>query len=361
MQTAAALDHVSLRRDGKPYHISGQVLVQAQDGGLLVLDPARRLWAVTPDELERHQKDEQPFESLDKEALEEQLLKELPGFRVHSTRHYVICYNTSSAYAEWCGALFERLYLAFRNSWQNRGLELTDPEWPLVALVFDGKSSYSQYAESELRQATSSIIGYYSLRTNRVTTYDLTGADVRTRRISSAAQVNRILSRPEAERTVATIIHEATHQLAFNCGMHNRYADIPLWLSEGIAIYFETPDLRSKRGWRSIGSVNRVRLTEFRRYLPNRPSDSLRTLLGNDDRFRDSHTAPRAYAEAWALNYFLISTRSDDHTAYLKSLSQKKPLLYDDPQERIEQFKRFFGEDLEQLNAEFLRYLRSVR
>ena len=73
---------------------------------------------------------------------------------------------------------------------------------------------------------------------------------------------------------MATIIHEATHQLAFNCGMQNRYADIPLWLSEGIAIYFETPDLRNKRGWRSIGSVNRVRLAEFRRYLRSRPSDS---------------------------------------------------------------------------------------
>ena len=149
--------------------------------------------------------------------------------------------------------------------------------------------------------------------------------------------------------------------MAFNCGMHDRYADIPLWFSEGLAIYFETPDLRSTRGWRGIGSVNRVRLSEFRRYLRNRPSDSLKTLLDTDERFRNARTAPQAYAEAWALNYFLINKRSEDYAAYLKLLSSKKPLLYDDPAERIEEFKRFFGEDLNQLNAEFLRSMRAVR
>ena len=48
-----------------------------------------------------------------------------------------------------------------------------------------------------------------------------------------------------------TVIHEATHQIAFNCGLHTRYADNPLWLTEGMALYFETPDLRSRSGWRT--------------------------------------------------------------------------------------------------------------
>ena len=361
-QSASGLDHVRFQRDGRSHRVAGQVVVEAQDGGLLVLDPARVLWAVTPEELQEHRKDDQPFEPLGHKSLQEQLLTELPsGFRAHKTRHYLICYNTSTVYAEWCGALFERLYKAFRNYWRQRGLELTDPDWPLVAFVFDGKSSYARYAKTELGEATSSIIGYYSLRTNRVTTYDLTGADVRTRRLNSTAQVNRILSRPQAERTVATIIHEATHQLAFNCGLQTRYADIPLWFSEGIAIYFETPDLRSSKGWRNIGGVNRVRLAEFRRYLRARPADSLRTLLSQDDRFRSSRTAPQAYAEAWALNYFLINTRIEEYTEYLKTLEQKQPLLYDDAHERIEQFQRFFGEDLSRLDAQFLRYMRGVR
>ena len=76
-----------------------------------------------------------------------------------------------------------------------------------------------------------------------MTMYDLTSID-RLRRPGdkrlTTAQINAMLSRPEGERTVATVVHEATHQMAFNCGLHTRYADIPVWVSEGIAMYFET-------------------------------------------------------------------------------------------------------------------------
>ena len=137
-----------------------------------------------------------------------------------------------------------------------------------------------------------------------------------------------MLARPDAERMVATIVHEATHQLAFNCGLQNRYADIPVWLSEGMAIYFETPDLQSSTGWRTIGSVNRVRLQGFREYLPRRKSESLKTLLMDDDRMRDPRTALDAYAEAWALNYFLIRQRPKQYVEYLKILEQKPPLAH---------------------------------
>ena len=65
-----------------------------------------------------------------------------------------------------------------------------------------------------------------------------------------------ILARPEAAGLVATVVHEATHQMAFNCGLHARLAPVPVWVSEGIATYFETPDLRSRTGWRGIGGVN---------------------------------------------------------------------------------------------------------
>jgi hypothetical protein len=243
---------------------------------------------------------------------------------------------------------------------------LTDPPGPLVALVFDSKESFSTYARAELGDATPSIIGYFSLATNRVTTYDLTGADAQREaggggRVSNSAHINRLLSRPEAERTVATVIHEATHQLAFNCGLQTRYADIPLWLSEGIAIYFETPDLRSTKGWSGIGGVNRVRLAEFRQFLRSRPPDSLRTLLGTDERFRNTRTAPQAYAEAWAFNYFLLRRYATPYQEYLRRLSQKKPLFYDTPEERLAQVREVFGKDLSQLDAEFLRSIAEIR
>ena len=88
-----------------------------------------------------------------------------------------------------------------------------------------------------------------------------------------------MLSRPEAELSVATIVHEATHQIAFNSGLQTRFADVPLWISEGIAVFFETPDLESAKGWRTIGAVNSARLAQFQRYLADRPPTSLKTLI----------------------------------------------------------------------------------
>lgn len=358
-----ALERVSFEREGESIHVDGRIVVEAVDGGLLLQDRQGVLWAIMPDEIVSRDSDALPFEPLDKDDLGKELLKELPdGFRLHTTAHYVICYNTSPVYAQWCGALYERLYLAFTNYWARQGFELHEPEWPLVALVFDSQVSYARRAKTELGDATSSIPAYFSLRTNRVLMYDLTGAEgVRARQGTTAAHINRLLSRPGAERNVATIIHEATHQVAFNCGLQTRYADIPLWVSEGIANYFETPDLKRAKGWRSIGAVNRVRLAEFRRYLRNRPGDSLTTLLSNDDRFRNARTAPQAYAEAWALQFFLIRKHSDAYFEYVKNLSEKGPLRYDQPDERLAQFRAAFGDDFDKLDVEFLRYMRTVR
>jgi hypothetical protein len=192
--------------------------------------------------------------------------------------------------------------------------------------------------------------------------YDLTGVEELRAAgdRNSSSRINQILSQPAAERTVATIVHEATHQLAFNSGLQVRYADIPFWVSEGIAIYFETPDLQSSKGWRNIGGVNRVNLFNFRKALKTRPADGLTVLLSDDKRFRDPATAADAYAEAWSLTYFLLRTRSEAYVKYLQALGAQTPLLDTDPAARLAQFKEFFGADLAALDAEFLRYMRSV-
>ena len=363
---ACALDRVSLTRDGLPLHLEGKVLVEAQDGGLLLLDAQGVLWSVQPDELQDRTSDGREFALLDRDGLAAALLAELPeGFRIHSTAHYVICYNTSEEYARWCGALFERLHRGFFGYWKNQGLELAEPQTPLPAVVFDSKQAYTDYAAQELGEASARAIsfGYYSLRSNRVAMYDLTGADdaARSSRAGTLATINRLLAQPGAEFNVATIVHEATHQLAFNSGLQTRYADIPLWVSEGMAIYFETPDLRSSRGWRTIGAVNHRRLNTFRLGLSGRPENSLETMLADHARFRDTSTAAEAYAEAWALNYYLIKTRTDDYVRYMRLLAEKQPLVSDDPAARLEEFKSIFGDDLNELDAEFLKYMQRLR
>ena len=292
---AWGLDHVELRREGRTMSVSGRMLVEAADGGLLLLARDGAQWLIQPGEIARRDQDDVPFEPLGPEELAEQLMKEFPvGFRIHRTANYVICYNTSTAYAQWCGGLYERLYRAFQGFWRGAGVAVTKPEFPLVALIFDGQVSYAQYASKELGEATDAIIGYYNVQTNRVTMYDLTGADELRQyqpRGSSTTHINRILSQPAAERLVATIVHEATHQLAFNSGLQTRLADNPMWVSEGIAVYFETPDLRSERV--AGNRFGPLRASEPVPAGPGRSSGRhLAALLTDDARFRDPRSAP---------------------------------------------------------------------
>ncbi|MEX2173370.1 MAG: DUF1570 domain-containing protein [Pirellulaceae bacterium] len=360
---AEALDYVTHLQHGKSVELAGKIEVEAEDGGVLLLAPDGVLWPLPKQQIVSRREDDKPFVPLGRDELAAKLAAELPaGFRIHQTRHYLICYNTSAAYAQWVGSLYEGLFTAFYNYWERRGATLHEPPFPLVALVFDSRDAYAEFSRAELGEAGRTIIGHYSLSTNRMTMYDLTGVEEHQLAgdRNSQARINQILSQPGAERTVATIVHEATHQLAFNSGLQVRFADIPFWLSEGIAIYFETPDLQSPKGWRNIGGVNRVNLINFRKSLRKREADGLVALLSDDQRFREAETAAAAYAEAWALTYFLLRTRKDEYAKYVQSLAEQTPLADVAPEQRLAEFKKFFGDDLPRLEAEFLRYMRSV-
>jgi len=356
-----ALDYVTIKRGSTNKEVTGKIEVEAEDGGVLLLAPDGELWAITAEELVSKRNDDKPFEPLKREAMSKQLLLQHPGFKVYDTAHYLICYNTSPDYAKWVGSLYERLYDAFYSFWSKRGIKLHDPALPMVAVVFDTRENYSVFAREELGDAVSSIIGYYSLRSNQVTMYDLTGLEGLGLKGTKAERIKVLLSRPEAERNVATIVHEATHQLMFNSGMQTRYADIPFWVSEGLAVYFETPDLESKGGWKKIGAVNQYNRLQFAKYLRERPANSLELLLTDDKRFRDPNTAPAAYGEAWAFNYYLLRTRSDDYSKYLQELSKLEALVTLEPQQRVAVFKSAFGDDLKHLEADWLKFMRTVR
>ncbi len=357
-----AMDHVTVRRDGRQTEVQGRILTTAQDGGVLIQGQDGVLWQVEPKELVKQSSDAAPFKPLAADELAGQLRHTLPaGFKVHQTAHYVVLYNTSPVYAQWCGGLFERLYAAFNKYWKSRDFNLVEPEFPLVAIVFADEQSYLKYCGPDLGAAGKSVIGYFNLRTNRMAMYDLSGVQaLGGGRDHGSSAIRKVLSHPDAERLVATIVHEATHQIAFNCGLQTRLSDCPYWFSEGLAVYFETPDLSSASGWRNMGGVNRPRLTQFQQYLRHRGADSLRTLLVNDKRFRDSSLALDAYAEAWALTYYLVHRCSKQYVAYLRMLSKKKPLIWDTEATRLAEFQAAFG-DLKKLDAAFLRYLATVR
>jgi hypothetical protein len=363
---ATAVDYVEIQEAeaGGGRALVGQVLVEAQDGGMLLEEQDGHVWTLQPRQIVSRRSDETPFTRLGKKELGERLLRELPaGFQLHDTAHYLVAYNTTRAYAQWCGGLFEQLYRVYFNHWEKMGLKLEKPPL-LVAVVFRDATSYRDYCRSELGEAAESIIGYYSLASNRILTYDMTGMEQLQApgvKVRTQDHIQMLLSRPAAERTVATVIHEATHQLAFNSGLQTRFADNPFWLSEGLAIYFESPDLSSRRGWKRVGEINETRLRGMRDYLARRPATSLASLITDDQRFRQTQEAKDAYAEAWSLCYFLIRRHPDGFRRYLEIIRGKQALGRDTPEQRLREFQEAFGVDLTSLDRDLLRALESWR
>jgi hypothetical protein len=361
--TDTAQEHIEFTQNGHQETVDGRIVVEATDGGLLVESNDGALWTIERQNIQLRNKLDDPFKPLTATALAERLVSEMPaGFRSYNTPHYVIIFDTSRTYAQWTSSMLERLHKAFTNYWEGQGIELHEPEFPLPVMLFATRQEYDQASREDLPGGTGTIIGFYSLRSNRVNMFDLTGVEAirggggR----GSIKEINQMLSQPAAVPLVATVVHEATHQIAFNCGLQQRYADIPLWLCEGMAVYFEAPDLASAHGWRGIGRVNYPRLGTYRKNLPNWSDNSLEAMLRDSKLFRNPHTAFDTYADAWALNYYLIKYQPKAYTEYLKLMADKRPLIEDTPEARLAEFREHFG-DLNKLQQDFLKQMSRVK
>jgi hypothetical protein len=345
---------------------TGRVLVKDSAGNRFFesVDGARRLIASA--DVESHSSDDRPFTPATAAELGKRLLADLPaGFRLHPTKHYVVAYDTSREYAEWASSLLEGLHKALVRYWKRAGVELEKPEFPLPIVIHSTAAAYNAAGRAE--GVPLGAVGYYHMTTNRVRMYDITGAqELRAggMRSGSRREITHMLSLPAAEPLVATIVHEATHQVCFNTGLMQRYADLPIWLVEGMAAYFEAPGAGTSRGWSGIGRVNDRRLQTFRRHLPDWNGSSLTSLLASDDRLRDGRTAGEAYADAWALNYYLIKKHGDAYVAYVKELSEHGPLdgppsdesAEDTSRRRLKVFTDHFG-PLADLEQDFLQVM----
>jgi hypothetical protein len=344
--------------------VTGELVTTDRRYGHLILDDEGQLTAIAPSDLKRVEEIPLPLIPKTHKELAAKALTLMPaGSRSIATEHFVVCYNTSEVYARWNSTLYERLYNGMFRFWKEKGVELTPPRFPLVALVFETKEDYVRYANREFDGAENTI-GYYHQSTNRLASYDLTGIEGMlppNANVSREELIFQILKRPQAERTVATIVHEACHQISFNCGLQVRLGDNPLWLSEGLATFFESPDGSSTSGWGGTGKVNKHNLVNMANYVPVRAPDSLTRLLMEDQRLRSPETSTSAYAEAWALTYYLLKSKPKQFVHYLDCIREKAPGQQSTSQERLELFQQCFGEDLVKFDRDFIRFMQKVR
>lgn len=287
------------------------------------------------------------------------LLKEFPGYEVSGTNRYLVC--GPKALVRKYAALFDSVYRDVFQFFRVRGFDVKTPDVPMVAVVFSSQKEFLRYCIKDDVKPTNTLRGYYSLLSNRVVLYDQNAG-----RAATSPELESEWFRPEtmlafsgiSADTASTIIHETTHQVGYNIGVHSRLGGTPTWIVEGLATVLEPEEMRKTtvRGTTSQ-KVNAGRKVWFeKKLLPKRPEHNLAKLVASDDYFfRDTLGS---YSEAWAFTFFMLdnSARRQRFARYLKTVEGRDNAVKYTARQRLADFEDAFG-DIKRVEVEFLRYM----
>lgn len=281
------------------------------------------------------------FEPYSAEQLRSVLLEQhRDRYDVSITDHFVVIHPWGDA-AIWASP-FEDFHSRFVSLMESKGCELETPKVPMIAHVLRSRNDFNRSLINEVEIHDSRIAGFYSQISNRITTYDPRGK-------LRAGEDKWLYS-------AWPIIHEATHQSAFNTGVHNRFAPPPKWLSEGLATMFETASFAGSADVaRPNLRVNAIRLKQLRKYLNTASLNAgLINLIANDRLFR---THPElAYSLSWGMSFFLVETRSADYIKFLMEDGKRTNFLPYTQEARMQDFARAFGKDFDEFERQLTAY-----
>ena len=365
-ETAEPTVTISLK-DGKSY--SGRLLAdyrQENGAGLTALEMRDgAIEVIHSEQIAEMRSTGEAFRPMTLDEAGRSLLDDLgEGYHLHQTKHFVIAHNTSASYALWCGKLFESLYSAFAFYQNRRGFELEEPEFPLMAVLLPNRQAFLDYAKRDMPTAEG-IAAYFNRNSNRIVLYDFSEVEtvrstLQKKKKRAAADIEEFLSRPGAAANVTTIIHEATHQIAFNRGLFLRSGPYPLWAVEGLSMFFEVPDPRSSLGWSfrgSRGKVNVPRLSDLRRILATDSADPIDEILREENFHQDPL---RSYSLSWGLYYYFQTKEPEKLARYLKAAASRPPYSVWSPEDRVADFEAVFGSDRKTLLKNFYKFIGSL-
>ena len=356
------MDEITFMPKGKsePCSVEGRFILGPDEPYNSVVFEGRdsRYYILPKSDVRKTSSDETPFTYFDKKEFRVQLENEFPkrsGYSILETENFFVVYTTSRAFADWYAKLLEKVFKDYLTFWKGKGLELKKPEYSLVAVVLSNRPMFFKYGAAEEVQVDEIMHAYYSKAANRIVICDISGIETQNEGDSKRAtsrDIREFLNQPGAGKNIAAVVHEATHQLGFNTGMHPRYGNYPLWICEGIAVFHEVPDAKNRDGWTVTAKPNGYRLAYLRNYFNRNPQEPLQTIIRSDAPLKDVKTGLNHYAVAWGLTYYLIMKRPKDFVRYLEKMSKKDFFSDDSPELRIEEFEEHFGKDWRKIEDE---------
>ncbi len=357
---AAENDALVEVRDGKTV-TTGRLLAKDKERAIL-LDRTGRLHDLTLGSV-KLQETNKNFQSLSVMDLRNQLSREFSkDLEIGSTRHYLVLAPSgrASEYAK----VFEEQYTTLQRYFKLRGFTLNDPQFPLVAVVFPSQKQFTEYARTEGSKTMANMQGYYSPRTNRVALFESDEKSVAVSMNDPLTTANRRmpLFGSNGAELKSTMIHEATHQIAYNIGLHSRTGETPRWVVEGMATAFEPDGMRSTlAGSQAYQRINRERYLVFQNFAKTgrRAPKSLRSFIESETLYESS--VLDFYAQSWALTFFLIETRPRNYSAYLKRIAARDPFVSYSPKERLADFKETITSDVDALDTQLVKFIDGLK
>jgi hypothetical protein len=256
----------------------------------------------------------------------------------------------------------EIFYDLFYNHFRNKGFAMSHPGQRMMLAIFDSPEGFDAYFGMKI---PAGITGMYHPPTNRLILYDLSEnrgliehkkkAMDAAGKIKSSTARSRFVDSVEKQMDVlvkdvnlTTTMHEAAHQLSFNCGLLNREGDVAIWLAEGLACYCEATESGE---WQAIGAPNSGRIRDLARAQGK--FISLQTLVKED--WRTNSPILLGYAQSWALFRMLLQEHPKAMRRYLTQIYSRQT-----PDYRMDDFRQAFGNDIDAFEQRYFAYLRQL-
>ena len=251
-------------------------------------------------------------------------------YDISTTKNCVVVHPWGKA--EYWAEPFEVMIRRFETYFAKQKVELTKSEFTFIVIVLRSRKDFDRYMHNEIKLHNGNVAGFYSRLSNRMVTYDPSG------RVRKPGQKSWLLGSH-------TMFHESAHQLAFNRGIHNRFSPPPLWLSEGLAMLFET------------SGTNKRRRDALRKlYSERKVTGQVYRLITDDTLFQSDPEL--AYSLAWGMANYLSVKNPNAFFKYLDSDGERPNFHFLPPSKRLKMFAEHFGSDIDQIEEGMQQYYR---
>ena len=317
---------------------------------------------IDEEDLENAEVDLSPL-PIDPDSLAEMRRISGSSAQVWETDHFVLVFTSGRDVARRLGSRLESVYSWCHKFMKIVGVQPVRPDYKLEIYFYNTHEEFQAYGNNQ-GGIPDWAAGFYIRGNNRSAFYDLNDEpgmadllkrvnDPRTHWRTKRFYNNRLGRRNQFLNTTV-VQHEAAHHIHFNVGVFPKRAQLPRFLTEGLAQMFELPPGKLGGG---LGTTNHYRLAQLNNQYRRRHDAMIPTRLFVVD---DATGWPAAYPQAWALTHYLWKKERPKFALYMQKMANREDDATQSGTERQQEFEDIFG-PADELHKKFVKYIFGLR